>query len=503
MIPLRKFIFSLFLLSTTSLSSQRQLDIGKKKIFDSLEARKLYSALDVYENGKEMRKYAQTDYEFARSYHTMGDGKYKDGDYQSAIPYLEKADKYAQATKATDIRIAVISLLVDTYRFAGLPNESDEKLKIIERIADKNNVEAQTQVLQAKAKALEIDKKFCEAIPIRKQELDLYQNKVKFSNELFKKEILSFANIHMAYLKIKCGNQDEALKNLQTVEAIYTELGNLKPTYYIENYYLVKALLSLSEKDNINVKLWFLKSYESAKKTYNKMTIKKILTEMRNSKIFNTSTEKNEIAEALLNIQNFQTEVTKDVTKTEVEKKNLKLKNEKNNQILIGTISTVIVLGLLSLVFYYKQRNKKLQARYQLIISSIEQKKEQKLADLDKELPDLIANYQDDNQTREQEIQIVNDLTKLEEKQFFTAKNISATQLAAMLKTTPRNLTYILKKYRNDDFYNYLNTLRIDYISDALQRHPRFLNYKIAVLAEMCGYSSHSHFTLVFKTVLS
>ena len=271
-------------------------------------------------------------------------------------------------------------------------------------------------------------------------------------------------------------------------------------TYNIEQYYLAKALLALNENDKITAKQWFRKSYKTVSLTENKSSIKSILLEMQASGLFETPEEKNEIYEALIKIQQFQTEVTKQLVKKEIENKNLKLKNEKNNQILIGTISTVIVLGLLSLVFYYKQRNKKLQARYQLIISSIEQKKEQRLADLDKELPDLIANYQDDNQTREQEIQIVNNLTKLEEKQFFTAKNISATQLAAMLKTTPRNLTYILKKYRNDDFYNYLNTLRIDYIKDALQRHPRFLNYKIAVLAEMCGYSSHSHFTLVFKT---
>ena len=82
----------------------------------------------------------------------------------------------------------------------------------------------------------------------------------------------------------------------------------------------------------------------------------------------------------------------------------------------------------------------------------------------------------------------------------FTSKDASATQLVALLKITPRNLSYILKKYRNEDFYSYLNTLRIDYISATLREHPEYLNYKIAVLADMCGYSSHSHFTLVFKT---
>ena len=68
-----------------------------------------------------------------------------------------------------------------------------------------------------------------------------------------------------------------------------------------------------------------------------------------------------------------------------------------------------------------------------------------------------------------------------------------------MLKISPRNLSYILKKYRDDDFYNYLNNVRIEYIIKSLRENPKLLNYKIAALAEMCGYNSHSQFTINFK----
>ena len=40
-----------------------------------------------------MRKYAQTNEEFAKAYHNMGDGKYKDGDYLTAINFLKKQIK--------------------------------------------------------------------------------------------------------------------------------------------------------------------------------------------------------------------------------------------------------------------------------------------------------------------------------------------------------------------------------------------------------------------------
>ena len=97
------------------------------------------------------------------------------------------------------------------------------------------------------------------------------------------------------------------------------------------------------------------------------------------------------------------------------------------------------------------------------------------------------------------EIAIVKKLEALEQKQFFITQDMSAVQMAVLLKTTPRNLSYILKKYRNEDFYNYLNTMRIDYFTTLLRNNPKYRNYKIAILSEMLGYSSHTQFSINFK----
>lgn len=87
----------------------------------------------------------------------------------------------------------------------------------------------------------------------------------------------------------------------------------------------------------------------------------------------------------------------------------------------------------------------------------------------------------------------------LEQRQFFTTQNMSASQMAVLLKITPRNLSSILKKYRNEDFYNYLNNMRIDYFTAIVRNNPKYRNYKISVLSEMVGYSSHSQFAINFK----
>lgn len=495
---IRKFIFSFFILYYTFFLSQQQVDTEKKRIFDSLDHSNITKASTIFENGKEMLKYAQNDYELSQSYLLMGDGMYKEGNYKSAVPLLEKADKYAKVANKRNHRIAIISLLVDTYRFAGLPSESDAMLKEIEKITDKNDESEKALVLQAKARILEIDNKFCEAIPIRKKELNLYENS-RNPNIQQKKEMLIFANIHSAYLKIKCGQQDEALHNLHVAEDIYKELGDKKPTYYIENYYLVKALISLNEKDKRSAKDWFTKSFKTAKQTENKMVIKKILYEMRDSNIFNTPTEKNEITEALLVIQNLQTEVTKQTTENEILKKNQKLRNEEDNLTTSVGIISVLVLGIIFLIIYNKERNKRIYAKYLKITKEAEIKDIQKsqITPINESYKPIDANI--DNEFSKREPKIFKQLEQLEENLFFTAKNMSATQLAALLKITPRNLSYILKKYRNDDFYNYLNTLRIVYFIHILNENPKYLNYKIAALADMCGYNSYSQFAVNFK----
>lgn len=479
-------------------SSQKTKDFDKEKIFDSLEKRVLTNAAVIYNNGKEMLKYAQSDYEYARCYHTMGDGKYKDGDFLSAIKFLEKADDYAEAANATDLRMAINSLLVSTYRYAGLPSESDAKLEVIKKIVNKNDYGEYAQFLQVTATALEIDKKFCEAIPYRLNELDLYQTHFNFNNYPEKKDqILIFANVNLSYNRLKCGNLVESEKNMRVAENLYHILGKKSPTYYIENYYLTKALLTLSQKDINSSKSWFRKSYESAKLTENKVIIKRILNEMRNSQVFNTPEEKNNISEALLNLQNSQTKVTEDVTTHEVRKKDLKIKNGQYNRLIYGCILILAIIVLLALFIYYQKRNKKLIASFQKILDDIEAAKS------------IRNNVSKEDRTKFSEIikssdtekQILKNLDLFEKSKLYNTRSISISQMAVMLKTNNKYVSFILKKHRNSTFYNYINTCRINYITELLKDNPKLLQYKISAISEMCGFASHTQFTIAFKAI--
>ena len=99
----------------------------------------------------------------------------------------------------------------------------------------------------------------------------------------------------------------------------------------------------------------------------------------------------------------------------------------------------------------------------------------------------------------ETEQAILASLQKFEEKKLYTKSTISLAQMAVLLNTNTKYLNYILKKYRNADFSAYINSSRINYITKELHTNKQLRNYKISALAEMCGYSSHSQFTSVFR----
>lgn len=98
-------------------------------------------------------------------------------------------------------------------------------------------------------------------------------------------------------------------------------------------------------------------------------------------------------------------------------------------------------------------------------------------------------------------LSIIKSLAKLEKSEFYLDKDISLNVLSAKMGINQRYLTYVIKKHHKTDFASYINELRINYIVQQLKNNPKYLKYKISYLAEECGFSSHSRFTINFKKV--
>ena len=102
---------------------------------------------------------------------------------------------------------------------------------------------------------------------------------------------------------------------------------------------------------------------------------------------------------------------------------------------------------------------------------------------------------------KETEELILNKLKRFENSKRFNNKDISLSVLAGQFDTNTKYLSEIINSHYNMNFNTYINKLRINYIVEKLKTDPNFMNYKISYLADNCGFSSHSSFATVFKSI--
>jgi AraC-like DNA-binding protein len=102
---------------------------------------------------------------------------------------------------------------------------------------------------------------------------------------------------------------------------------------------------------------------------------------------------------------------------------------------------------------------------------------------------------------KETEELILNKLKRFENSKRFNNKDISLSVLAGQFDTNTKYLSEIINSHYDMNFNTYINRLRINYIVEKLKADPNFMNYKISYLAENCGFSSHSSFATIFKSI--
>nr|WP_199162098.1 AraC family transcriptional regulator [Elizabethkingia sp. ASV34] len=152
----------------------------------------------------------------------------------------------------------------------------------------------------------------------------------------------------------------------------------------------------------------------------------------------------------------------------------------------------VILMGI-----YFYRRNRTLKANYTTFIQKLEL-----------EVMDGIEkNGKESNSTGERNYNISSDkedslmkkILVFESSEKFLKKGITLSYLSFNFNTNPRYLSLIINKNKNKNFNDYINELRIRYITDKLYRNPLYREYKISYLAEECGYASHQVFINAFR----
>lgn len=504
-----KMIRFLLIFSTLFLfiqvSSQAKIDVNKRKLFYQQYDDKSYSPDKLLIRAKNMLKYAQNDYEKALAYSNLGDCLYGQGNYLGSVTILQKADSLMKKSDSVQNRITILYSLINSYRRAGLIVESEETWKLVKELDNESSPFIKTaNLLYTQAKIFDIDGDYCKAADSRKKYIQ-HISKIPdnmsntLSNVEYKKRFDFTLLVQLCYEQIRCGRIDEAKETLKKTEITLKSIKDKSPINFYEFYLLDKALINLKDNNLYEARKNFDLAYSHPH--VERIVIKEILMNRLEANI-DTPAEQLKFLKIISGITNSQITVTKNLTikETTKDKNNIKEKKENIKLNLIIFICIIIVLIICS-IFIFRAKNKKIKSTYQKIIKELESplsettifsESQKSVSDSSKEKI-LISE--------ETEREILKKLDAFEKKRLYITKGISAAQMSVMLKTNTKYLNYIIKKYRNSDFYNYINTQRINYIVKELHDNPHLLQYKISVLADMCGYNSHSQFGSIFKSI--
>lgn len=122
-------------------------------------------------------------------------------------------------------------------------------------------------------------------------------------------------------------------------------------------------------------------------------------------------------------------------------------------------------------------------------------------------IPDKMESEKDNSKLNQikiskyTETNLFRKLEKLEEEKFYLEKNVKLDQIASKMGTNSKYVSYIILKYRQMDFYEFIQKKRIEHFINLIKVSPELLDFKLAILAQKCGFSSLSKFSTSFKNI--
>ena len=167
---------------------------------------------------------------------------------------------------------------------------------------------------------------------------------------------------------------------------------------------------------------------------------------------------------------------------------------QKNKVVIISVFAGLLFL---TSVFVYLFKQKKSKRKAQELIREIEEIKRTKVIPL---MPVKVVSkpLQIDEETIER---LLRNLATFEEQQKFRELNITLDSLAKTFKTNTTYLSSIINTYKNKNFADYINDLRIDFILNELSEKD-YETLKILSLdtcAEKAGFNNRTTFSNAFK----
>ena len=396
--------------------------------------------------------------------------------------------------------------LADQFQNIGLYNQSSKILDSLKIEKDLlKNETLKGKILQLQAINFAVNKEYAEALKLF-NESSTYFNEISEENTILKIENKLFKGIVLINQKkwkeaiqlFEIVLQDKNLTNYDFLYALARE--NASRAYFL-NQEVEKSIFLLNEALNkikdVDYKQLKGKIYDGLSNAYLSQKNEKEYKYYR--ELFNEN--KTELDNSRKSAINFLVNELEKVEKQEVEFKTQDLKF--TTKILITTL-IFIVLSLIGFYLYTNKVSKDLNKQIDFFerINGTNKPSKQII----KEINTVVSETSTENKktnllSEEKEKELLDKLEYFENSELYLSNQMSLPLLASEMETNIKYLSEVIRKFKNKNFNSYINELRIQHVVNLLKTNPAYLNYKVSYLAEMSGFSSHSAFTAIFKTI--
>lgn len=421
------------------------------------------------------------------------------GNDKKTIEYANKLRKAAQEEKDYYHESAALISLSYVYAYSSFYKRCDETLEeakiVAGNIEGDQHYEILGEIYQCKSDLERLKKNLDQQLHYDKIALKIF-SKIKKPKLRDYFLFAQYLNLSISYVDVKKNDsavyyareaykysqdKDEAIRKVNAtfgMADIYFTIDNKDSAIY---YY--KKVLPLLQKTNNPSKLEIV--YKNLATMYDQLNDDKNYIHYSKLAL--------EISKDNRELKNLTVDrVSNDILTNE--------EHEKKGQILLitagfaGIIFIITFFAVKIFIRYRKIKELKLITERKLI-EEYEAKLQEKL-EIRKQEKELSVSP---SISDEKENELLKKLNNFEKKEQFLSPDISLSSMASTFSTNVNYLSKIIKKYRDHNFSSYINELRINYITQKLKSHPEYLNYKIAYLAEECGYNSYSSFVSIFK----
>lgn len=174
------------------------------------------------------------------------------------------------------------------------------------------------------------------------------------------------------------------------------------------------------------------------------------------------------------------------------------LEKKSRNRTIWAITFITITLVLASILYFKFRREKLIRGKYR--------KLQERFIELEQstKAKDLVV-VEDPHKKNVLTIDVRNSIAEklyvFEEQKLYLQKGLKLNSLAKKLGTNTLYLSTYINETKSINFSQYLNHLRIGYITKLLYEERRFLNYTMDALAEECGMSSRQSFSDIFYEI--